>query len=456
MKIKCFHPALAAVICIMLIISVFGGCRLNGSVNVPDDTEKASAEPMPADTAAPTEAVVFDGNTIVMTSKHIDITLFDFGQSYYNGKYLQYYMYGLMSADQYCDSVIEEVSSFMRAVNAAIDAGTELNAEEEAELEEEYNAQLDSLIARYSEGLGDEVENKTEEAIKLLSKDLEADGLDYESFTRLAKGNMRYYRIIGKYFDELENGITVSDEDVNKYIEDEAEAESAMTMSDFNQIYMGYCSGQGPSPVCFIKDCFSVNHIYLAYTVDTDDDGSETYDKESCAEDEAKIEAALPNTADFAAFMELVSEYGDDPGMEEGAFAKNGYLIHADLLDDYYDGFVYAAMNLHEGEWTIDVDPDSSAQPYIPELTYFTLLDGTKVVKFSSEFGVHYLIVNKEYKTGNVDYTVGDEVWKSWVSAVKTNRLKDLSAELEEQWKTEYAVETDTATIKAKFVPSEK
>ena len=59
------------------------------------------------------------GLKVVMTSKNVDMTMYDFGQSYRTNDYYQYAVYGLIAQDQYCEYVINDIMNFMYILNAA-------------------------------------------------------------------------------------------------------------------------------------------------------------------------------------------------------------------------------------------------------------------------------------------------------------------------------------------------
>ncbi|MBO4562500.1 MAG: hypothetical protein J5772_02690 [Clostridia bacterium] len=436
----------ALVMAVMLCAALFSACKLRDD-NKPEDSAKPTgevgSEPIPV-------------TTVVMRSKNADLTLYDFGQGFYNSQFFMYYMYGLIDPGQFCDSVIEELSGFLYALNAAIDSGVELTDEEKEEISHTIDDQFEELLDRYEEAVEGDVEDKRAAARALLEEDLEADGINYDKFMELAENNMRLYYIVTKYYQELESNIEVQDDEVEDYISEQLQASSEITVSDLAQLLSAFNEGSGAYPVYIPDDCFTVNHIYLGYEMESDADGNEYYLPESRTADEERIEELIPTLADYEAFMALEEEYGEDPGMDIEGYRNYGYLIHEDLVNDYFAGFVYGAMNLYYGEWTpaASEDPEATEVPNsTPELKEFTLQDGTKVVKVCTESGIHYLIVNKELKKGPVEYTVGDEYWESWRSQVVSEKLGELSDELMETWKETYEIDTDVYTIKLKYAP---
>ena len=123
MKKNVFRLLIIA-LAVILASSLFASCKLT------EDEE---------------EPEVLPGLTVVMTSKNVDITLYDFGQSYRSNDYYQYVTYGLIGAEDYCNYVIEDLSTFMYILNAAYDDGFELTADEYAEITDSINQQLELL-----------------------------------------------------------------------------------------------------------------------------------------------------------------------------------------------------------------------------------------------------------------------------------------------------------------------
>lgn len=446
------RPAAKAAALILAAIFAFAiaavGCKLDSGEQQPQVTEE------------PTEqgTVKTPGNPVVISSPHLDYTLYDFRQSYYSNQYYMYLMYGLYSAADYFDIVVNDDTNFLYVYNAAIDAGVELDADEKADLEENFNNQLDNIISQYQNDVDESVTDDAERratALELLNEDLAEDGLDYETFISLAWNNMQVYSVADKYYNQLHDSVEVSDEDVSDYVNEQRASADEMTIADFKNAYEAYCQDQGFFPVYVPEDCFSVNHIYLQFETDSDGNGGIIYKTESTAEDEAKIENALPATADFDAFMELEVEYGDDPGMDEEAFRENGYLIHGDFDYQYFEGFVYAAMNLRYGVWTPSPNPDTGEVYELPELKFFNLKDNTPVVKVATESGVHYIIVNKIFEKGDVAYEKGDMHWLSWSEGAREGLFEDRFNELHKEWEEKYEITVYTDVFKAEFVPPE-
>lgn len=388
------------------------------------------------------------GLTVVMSSKNVDLTVYDFSQSFYSNQYYQYLMFGLIQPDQYCDMIIDDLSNFMYILNAAYDADVDLTDEEREEIDNTIDQQLEQLLAGYDEKVPEGTENVREEAIKLFEEDLKNDGLNYVSFMELAIKNLYMYHTANKYYKQLSEEISTSEEEVLAYVSEQTEVQKDNTILDFSEALNSFIYEGGAFPVYIPEDCFSVNHIYLAFEVLPSDDDSVSYDTESRSEDEESLEALFPETDGFEGFMELETEYGEDPGMDDVSCREYGYIIHPSMDEDYFAGFVYAAMNLHDGEWV----PSDDADYELPELTFFKLKDETDVVKVMTESGVHYIIVNKEYKTGVVSYEKGDKIWESWKNAVNSKSLDARFEELYAEWKIMYPIEINMDEINKRFI----
>ena len=449
---KSICTVFALLMAVLMAAFCFGGCKLTPGVE-PTETDAVDVTAAPND---PVPAEPIQGTQVVMRSGDIEITLYDFGQAFYNSQYIQYYMYGMMSADQLCDSVVEELSHLIYMQRAGKDMGLDLTEEEIAECNETIETQLEQLLQRYEENVEEGAEDKRAEAIKLLEGELAEDGIDYDTFIELAKQNLLMYKLADKYYRSVEDSVEVTDDEIVSYYEEQTKADMELSVSDLVQKLSTFNEGEGPFPAFFSDDVFSVNHIYMSFETTTDDEGNSHTDTESRKDDEAKLEALFPQTADYAGFMELEEEYGEDPGMDVEGYREYGYAIHPDIAGDYFDGFVYAAMNLHEGSWEPKIDQETGE--YIGgaarDIEFFELADGTRIVKVNTDSGVHYIAVNKEYSKGKTSYEKGDAIWESWSSALRDTKLEEKFTELSENWADLYEIWTDTATIKAKYSPS--
>ena len=449
---------IAAILTLVFAASMIYGCKLTTdepeNTDEPVSTATADASPIPDDYIIPAE-------TVVMKCNDVDITLYDFGQSYYGSQYFQYMMYGMIDPDQYCDMICDELSSVLYMFNEAKKNGIALTDEELSEIDVLIDEHIEQVLKQYEERVEGDTADKSAEARKLLETDLANDGLDYNKFLKLAKNNIVMSKTVEKYYNSLSDAIEISDEDVIKHIEEKRTTDLEATMLDFMTALSAYNEGNGECPAFIPDDCFSVNHIYMAFETKNTDEGGVEYLTDSRKDDEEKLESLFPETDGFDAFMELEKEYGEDPGMDNEIYVENGYLIHSDLVNSYFHGFVYAAMNLHEGSWETPVDPEATQEPDTtplpdPELKFFTLKDGTKIVKVYTESAVHYIIVNKEYKKGPVDYEKGDEKWASWRSSLSDAKLTEQFETLTAQWKEDYTIDINKDIIKAKYAPKQE
>lgn len=458
---------IAALLAMIMAISMFGACKLTEDEPSPAEETSAPNDPpisMVTETPEPTDVPVgtpwpenleYDGTSVVMRCGDTEITMYDYGQAFYSSQYLQYYMYGMMTTEQYYNMVLDELSTLVYLVNEAKANGVELTEDEIVEVDTVIDQHLEQVLKSYAESIEEEGVDKDAEGRKQFEADLAEDGLTYDSFIRLAKNNLRLHRQAEKYYNTLIEQVKVSDDEVRKYVDDNSAAAAEYTVPDFVDAMNAYFEGNGAYPVYIVDDCFSVNHIYLAFETKVTSDNDIEYLTDSRKDDEAAVEAKLPELADFDAFMEYEKEIGEDPGMDEGSpYLENGYIIHPDMLDSYFEGFVYAAMNLHEGIWS-PPPKEGEGSVTMPNLSYFELKDGEKVVKVCTESGVHYIIVNKEFKKGPVEYEIGDEIWESWRTAASESNAEELYERLIEEWKGKYVIDIDRATIKAKYAPEE-
>ena len=443
--------AIMFVAAIVLAFALVTGCSLKDKDKTPGATEPAGTETNEGGT------VKTPGNPVVITSPNLDYTLYDFRQSYYSNQYYMYMMYGMIGPAEYFDMVVDDSSSFIYVYNAAVDAGVTLDEQETADLDERFNTQIENVISQYANDVDESVTDEAERraaAIELLNEDLAADDLDYDSFLTLARHNLEIYTLADKYYMQLHDAVDVTEAEVLEYVDGLLESSSEMTMQTFKDSFDAYEGGSGIFPVYVPDDCFTVDHIFLEFESSLDENGGAVFDTASRRDTEAAIEEALENTADYEAFMELEVDYGEDPGMDEESYRENGYLIHADFDSQYFTGFTYAAMNLRYGSWTPTPDAETGETYELPELKYFTLQDGTKVVKVATERGVHYIIVNKIFEKGNVSYEKGDSYWLSWLDGAKDDKFAEQYDTLRAEWEEKFPITVHSDIFRAEFVPA--
>ncbi len=75
---NCKVKLISLVMAILLITGIFSACKLSEN-ETPGDTAAPSVTAKPADTE-------LDGTMVVMHSKNVDMTLYDFGQSFYSSQ----------------------------------------------------------------------------------------------------------------------------------------------------------------------------------------------------------------------------------------------------------------------------------------------------------------------------------------------------------------------------------
>ena len=459
---------LAALLAVILIAGSLPGCKLtDDETEDPDVTSAPNDDPIAlvTDTPEPTDIPVgtpwpgnleYDGSTVVMRCGDVELNMYDYGQGFYSSQYLQYYMYGMMSSEQYYNMIIDELSTLIYLVSEAKANGMELTESEIVEVDTTIDQHLEQVLKSYADSIEDPDADKEAEGRKQFEQDLADDGLTFDMFVSLAKNNLRLHKLAEKYYDQIIESVKVSDDEVRSYVDENIESAKSVSVLEFVDQMNAYCESGSAYPLYVPDDCFSVNHIYLAFDTDIDSNGDYVYLTDSRKDDEAAVEAKLPELENFDAFMEYEKEVGEDPGMDEDSpYLKSGYLIHPDLLDSYFEGFVYAAMNLHDGSWMPSASSDQTTPTSFPVLSYFSLKDGERVVKVCTESGVHYIIVNKEFHKGAVEYSIGDEIWESWRTAASEENVNALYDRLLEEWNGKYVIEVDRATIKSKYAPND-
>ena len=206
--------------------------------------------------------------------------------------------------------VFDSIINSMLPIYVAKQAGVTLTAEEEAEVQESLQQEIDSLYESYAgdvdASITDEDEKRAEEE-KLLLADLKANGLTYDKYIKSIEDSLRDEAIANKYIESLLAEVTVTDDDVQAYYDEQLayyqeryEEDPANYFDDYSSFLNG-----GSQPLVVPEGYNYYKHILVL-------DAEEGEDKDVdaiVAEIYAKIEAG----EDFDA---LIEEYGEDPGMQ--------------------------------------------------------------------------------------------------------------------------------------------
>ena len=296
---------------------------------------------------------------------NIDIRFQTYYRVYVNNMYMQsiYGTYDVSTDEAYRafqDMVFDSIINSMLPIYVAKQEGVTLTAEEEAEVQESLQQEIDSLYESYADdvdaSITDEDEKRAEEE-KLLLADLKANGLTYDKYIKSIEDSLRDEAIANKYIESLLAEVTVTDDDVQAYYDEQLayyqeryEEDPANYFDDYSSFLNG-----GSQPLVVPEGYNYYKHILVL-------DAEEGEDKDVdaiVAEIYAKIEAG----EDFDA---LIEEYGEDPGMQNEPYKTEGYILSEANASDYYEEFSAAALALeNEGDITPEAVQSSKGKHII-------------------------------------------------------------------------------------------
>ena len=296
---------------------------------------------------------------------NIDIRFQTYYRVYVNNMYMQsiYGTYDVSTDEAYRafqDTVFDSIVNSLLPIYVAKQEGVTLTAEEEAEVQESLQQEIDSLYESYADdvdaAITDEDEKRAEEE-KLLLADLKANGLTYDKYIKSIEDSLRDEAIANKYIESLLAEVTVTDDDVQAYYDEQLayyqeryEEDPANYFDDYSSFLNG-----GSQPLVVPEGYNYYKHILVL-------DAEEGEDKDVdaiVAEIYAKIEAG----EDFDA---LIEEYGEDPGMQNEPYKTEGYILSEANASDYYEEFSAAALALeNEGDITPEAVQSSKGKHII-------------------------------------------------------------------------------------------
>lgn len=342
---------------------------------------------------------------------NIDIRFQTYYRVYVNNMYMQsiYGTYDVSTDEAYRafqDTVFDSIVNSLLPIYVAKQEGVTLTAEEEAEVQESLQQEIDSLYESYADdvdaAITDEDEKRAEEE-KLLLADLKANGLTYDKYIKSIEDSLRDEAIANKYIESLLAEVTVTDDDVQAYYDEQLAYYQERYEEDPSNYFDDYSSflNGGAQPLVVPEGYNYYKHILIL-----DPEEGEDKDVDAIvAEIYAKIEAG----EDFDA---LIEEYGEDPGMQSEPYKTEGYILSEANASDYYEEFSAAALALeNEGDITAEAVQSSK---------------GKHIIK----------------KCGPVEAktVTFDEVKDTIREQVETERKNDLYQEYLAQWKEEVKI----------------
>lgn len=352
-------------------------------------------------------------NVVVIRAGETTITRLYFSDAYSNNAHREEYAEGSISDEEYFELIVSDLTRLAVTVEAARNSGLTLSDDEKQLIDSNARWYLDSLLYSYYPTPGPEPissEKKHEYALNALNASLRKSGYTSDDYVDYYSARREYELLSSKFYDYVTENVVLDTSDIEAFIEQKAEEQSSMSIVDFAARYDSFRMGLADLPLYSPEDCFSVNYIFIEYSGSDDANGGAIYDSAPAADREEQLDTLLSENISMARFNELIGEFGDDPDMGTETGIEWGMLVSPGILERYPEEFGYAAMNLMYDGWTPDT---AQAGGRFPRLTFFSLADGERVAKVAAESGIYYIVVNKSFKRGVLEYEYGGEVWNA-------------------------------------------
>lgn len=404
----------------------------------------------------------YNSNPIVAKVGNVKLDLNQYLTLYNNtdtnsNMYYAYMQYGLINREQYANYMLDELVNYGVQLDQVEKQNITLTEEGEAKLQQDVDDNIreycDSTYASKIDQTITDAEAKYQAELELLKEELNKGKMTFEEYRKNLEESLRKTALVERLHELAVEGVSATGDDVIKYFQDNAKADT--TVSAFKQAFDGFVIRTSetvplfmPHPEKAVEDdpettdkdesreanpygnFFSVYHTLLQFKKSA---GDEVTDLASYAADDAEFvekmeafEAVIP-TLDRAGFLEKCfdKETDEDPGMLQPAYQYFGYIMQEELIDSYYPGFGYAAMKLRFGEdWEPKTEDKDAKEELKPEtnkylLKYFTLTDGTKIVKVFTKAGAHYLVLNE-----NDIFSMYDEEGYAMIPVYENDEVK--------------------------------
>ena len=267
------------------------------------------------------------------------------------------YGYDISSyADYYVEDIIRPIVAFRVQLQKAAELGLhQFTEEEEAAFAEEAQAEYDGTVEMYQSqftGTEEEILQQTEEF--LASQEYTVDAII---------GYLKEEALLDRIYDYAIADVTLTDDAVSQEYDARVAADREAFEADLSQYESAVNNG---TPVYYTPEGFrAVKHILLLPSEEAQAELDSLNSELSAAEtdeEKAEIQAQIdevfagmdPTVEEIYARIEagedfdaLIAEYGQDPGMQSGDSAQNGYYVSADStawVQEFTDG----AMSIPE------------------------------------------------------------------------------------------------------------
>lgn len=352
-------------------------------------------------------------NVVVIRAGETTITKLYFSDTYSNNSHSADFESGSIDGEEYFNLIVSELTELAVTAEAARRNGLTLSDEERRLIDANASWYFDSLLFSYYPTPGPEPiggDEKRRHALNALNEHLSKSGYTSDDYVDYYSKRHEYKLLSEKFYDFVTDNITLNAAAIEAFIASRAQEQASMSMADFDDAYAGFVKGVANLPLYSPEDCFSVNYIFVEHSDELQQPGKVAYNPTASASSEDILDLILSEGVSKARFNELIGEFGSGADMNSEAGIEWGVIIHPDTLKKYPSEFGYAAMNLSQPDWTPDAAQNDGT---LPELSFFTLTNGEKVVKVSSEAGVYYITANRSFKKGPLEYEYGGDVWNA-------------------------------------------
>ncbi len=393
----------------------------------------------------------------------------------YQSLYNQYRSYSSSIGGATLNSLIKnQLIIYGVTLNHCYEIGLELDADEEAELQNRINEQIDDAIKNYSVDDSITDEDAIREAkLEKFKAALKKNGGSYDKYVKSLEADLRESMLMEKLKDQVYAEVSVTDEDVLKYVEEQTDKDEktytgkdekgndktdAKPLDDFYTAYSKFLADTGMIPLYNPEGMFGVKHLLVKFTnadeVAKDNTIEGTFDSEKEADLKAIRDALKEgNSTTLSDFEKLIAEHGEDPGMKENEAADGeepainrylmyGYLMNEEYISKYYDGFGYAAMKLYAGhDWEPKEKSDAETtaneeEPKTYNVKYYTLSDGTEIAEVATNTGIHFIYIQTRLQAGKVTVTKDAEsdIWNNVHDKYLESKQSEHYSELRADW----------------------
>ena len=183
-------------------------------------------------------------NPVALSVNGVDITLFDFDRFYTTNQKYYYLTHGAVDAQEYFETVLDEVVRYGVALSKAQELNIQLTAEDEDEVQNELQTQCDLTFEKYSKTLADN--SSASAAPALDSKTVEAafredKGYSFAEYRGFLARFLRNKKIISKLYEEITADVAPDEEEIIAYIQLNVSEQSLDSFSTFVTRYKKFC-----------------------------------------------------------------------------------------------------------------------------------------------------------------------------------------------------------------------